>query len=80
MCYSKTPFAEVQMFPKLQAIVNPYHEIEYPETIDPAAIDAMKLCLRRKPEERAPIVGKNGLLNEHWFLNSCSSKVIDNQG
>lgn len=70
MCYSKTPFADLQMFPKLQAIVNPNHIIEYPETIDPAAIDAMKLCLKRKPEERAPIVGKNGLLNEHWFLNS----------
>mmetsp|Transcript_3140 Transcript_3140/g.5838 ORF Transcript_3140/g.5838 Transcript_3140/m.5838 type:complete len:891 (+) Transcript_3140:102-2774(+) len=79
MCYSKTPFADLQMFPKLQAIVNPNHEIEYPETIDPAAIDAMKLCLKRKPEERAPIVGKYGLLNEHWFLNSCSSTLNVNQ-
>jgi len=69
MCYSKTPFADLLMFPKLQAIVNPKHEIEFPATIDEAAIDAMKLCLRRKPEDRAPIVGENGLLNKHRFLN-----------
>jgi len=69
MCYSKTPFADLLMFPKLQAIVNPNHEIEFPDTIDEAAVDAMKLCLRRKPEERAPIVGDNGLLNKHRFLN-----------
>lgn len=73
MCYSKTPFADLTMFPKLQAIVNPNHEIEFPNSIDKAAIDAIKLCLKRKPEDRAPIVGKNGLLNGHWFLNSDSS-------
>lgn len=70
MCYSKTPFADLTMFPKLQAIVNPNHEIEFPATIDKAAIDAMKLCLKRNPQDRSPIVGENGLLNEHKFLNS----------
>jgi serine/threonine-protein kinase TTK/MPS1 len=74
MCYSKTPFADLLMFPKLQAIVNPKHEIEFPNTIDEAAVDAMKLCLRRKPEERAPIVGENGLLNNHRFLNSSNTR------
>ena len=53
--------------------INPNHEIEFPNSIDKAAIDAIKLCLKRKPEDRAPIVGKNGLLNGHWFLNSDSS-------
>jgi len=70
MCYGRTPFAELHMIQKLQAIVNPSHRIKFPETIDDAAIDAMKLCLKRIPEERPPIIGKNGLLNEHWFLNS----------
>lgn len=69
MCYSKTPFADLQLFPKLQAIVDPNYEIEFPETVDSLAIDAIKQCLRRKPEERAPIVGENGLLNVHKFLN-----------
>lgn len=71
MCYGKTPFAHIHsMFPKLQAIINPSHEIDFPNTISPAAIDAMKVCLKRKPRDRAPIVGENGLLNEHRFLNS----------
>lgn len=70
MCYGKTPFADLNMFQKLQAIVDPKHEILFPSTVDSAAIDAMKLCLKRKPEDRAQIVGKNGLLNEHHFLHS----------
>jgi len=74
MCYGHTPFAHIHnMIAKLQAIINPSHEIEFPETISPAAIDAIKLCLRRKPEERAPIIGSRGLLNEHWFLH-CDKK------
>ena len=70
MCYGRTPFAELRVIQKLQAIVNPNHEISFPDTVDEAAVDAIKLCLRRKAEDRAPIVGKNGLLNEHWFLHS----------
>ena len=71
MCYGRPPFKDIdRMIPKLQAIINPSHEIDFPDTIDLAAIDAMKLCLKRKPEDRAPIVGTNGLLNEHSFLRS----------
>jgi len=70
MCYGRTPFAELHIIQKLQAIVNPNHKIKYPDTIDEAAIDAIQLCLRRTPESRAPIIGKNGLLNEHVFLHS----------
>lgn len=69
MCYGRTPFAELRVIQKLQAIVNPNHQIAFPDTVDEAAIDAIKLCLRRRAEDRAPIVGKNGLLNEHWFLH-----------
>jgi hypothetical protein len=71
MCYGKTPFADIHsMFPKLQAIISSSHKIEYPDTIELAAIDAMKQCLQRKPEDRAPIVGSNGLLNRHCFLHA----------
>lgn len=70
MVYGKTPFADLHMIPKLQAIVNPSHKIAYPPTVDEAAIDAIQCCLRRKPQDRAPIVGTDGLLNEHHFLNS----------
>ena len=71
MCYGKTPFADIHsMIPKLQAIINPQHKIKFPNNITAAAIDAMQLCLERRPEDRSPIVGKNGLLNEHWFLHS----------
>ena len=69
MVYGRTPFAELHMIPKLQAIINPNHKIKYGPAQDEAAIDAMKQCLQRKPDDRPPIVGKGGLLNEHWFLH-----------
>lgn len=56
------------------AITSPKHIIEFPDDVDAAAIDAMKLCLERNPKLRATIVGKNGLLNEHVFLHSRSSR------
>jgi serine/threonine-protein kinase TTK/MPS1 len=68
MIYGRTPFAELQMFPKLQAIVNPNYKITYPPS-DEAAIDAMKRCLQREPSDRAQIIGRNGLLSEHPFLH-----------
>ena len=70
MVYGQTPFAQLHMIPKLQAIVNHNHKIPFPDHADEAAIDAMQQCLRRKADERPPIVGKDGLLNEHYFLNS----------
>jgi hypothetical protein len=74
MVYGKTPFADLHMIPKLQAIVNPDYKIAYPPTVDEAAIDAIQWCLHRKPQDRASIIGKNGLLNEHRFLNSQRDK------
>ena len=53
-----------------QAITNTNHEIHFPnDGVDESAIDAMKLCLQRNPKQRPPIIGKNGLLNEHQFLH-----------
>ena len=69
MVYGQTPFAELHMIAKLQAIVNPNHRIEFGPTEDPAAVDAIRQCLQRNPDDRPPIVGKGGLLNEHIFLH-----------
>jgi hypothetical protein len=69
MVYGKTPFANLHLIQKLQAITNPRYVIEFPSGGDEAAVDAMHLCLRREPEKRPPIVGPGGLLNEHWFLH-----------
>jgi len=69
MVYGKTPFAELHMIQKLQAIINPNHKICYPGNVDVHAVDAIQRCLQRKPEDRPPIVGAGGLLNEHDFLN-----------
>lgn len=70
MVYGQTPFADLHMIPKLQAIVNPNYKIRFPENADEAAVDAIQQCLRRQAEDRPPIVGNHGLLNEHHFLNS----------
>ena len=70
MVYGKTPFADCHGIPqKVLAITNVNHEIPYPGGVDESAIDAMKQCLQRNPKLRPPIVGKNGLLNEHYFLH-----------
>jgi len=72
MVYGRTPFADLHFIQKLQAIVNPNYKIKFPTggSVESAAIDAMKGCLCRSPEDRLPIVGENGLLNKHSFLNS----------
>ena len=71
MVYGRTPFASIQnMFQKLAAIANPNYQIVFPVNVDDAAEDAMRQCLQRNPDSRPPIVGKDGLLNEHRFLHS----------
>ena len=70
MAYGRTPFASLHMIQKMQAIVNPQHKIDFPNTVDKDAINTMQQCLQRKAQDRPPIVGKNGLLNDDCFLNS----------
>lgn len=75
MIYGTTPFAHLTMvYTKCRAIVNPDHEIMFPGDVDEAAMDAMKQCLQRDPKARPPIVGSNGLLDEHPFLHGPSRK------
>ena len=75
MVYGKTPFADCHGIPqKVLAITSVNHEIRFPaDGVDESAIDAMKVCLERNPKHRPPIVGKDGLLNEHCFLHSAKS-------
>jgi len=75
MVYGKTPFANLHMVQKLQAIINPAHKIQFPYIPDEAAINAIQLCLRRQAEARPQIMGKNGLLNSHYFLHSNHTKI-----
>ena len=71
MVYGKTPFAHCHGIPqKVLDITNVNHVIDFPDHVDSSAIDAMKLCLQRNTKLRATIIGKNGLLNEHYFLHS----------
>jgi len=71
MVYGKTPFADCHGIPqKVLAITNTNHKIHFPsDGVDESAIDAMQSCLQRNPKQRPPIIGKNGLLNEHQFLH-----------
>jgi len=73
MVYGRTPFAHLQMIQKMQAIVNPNYKIKFPNTVDDAAIDAMRLCLQRDPAQRPPIISQDetekGLLSHHQFLH-----------
>ena len=73
MVYVQTPFANLLTIQIMQVILNPEHKINCPENScimsDKAVIDATQLCLLRNPAKRPPIVGVNGLLNGHCFLN-----------
>jgi hypothetical protein len=74
MVYGKTPFANLHFIQKLQAIVNPNHEIAFSKDVNEAAVDTIKQCLRRNPDERPPIMGKDGLLDKHRFLHGGKSE------
>ena len=70
MVYGKTPFAELGLVHKLQAIVSDEYQISYPQVDSKYsnAIDVIKLCLQRDAKLRPSITGSNGLL-EHCFLH-----------
>ena len=84
MLYGHTPFSEIKnTIRKCHAIINPNHKIQYPEDADPWAVDAVKSCLKRSPQDRLPIVASSssqndsgqlgggiGLLCSHPFLHA----------
>ena len=66
MVYGFAPFASIQgEIPKLQAIVNPKHEIPFPPVSNTRLMEVMKSCLLRDPSRRPTIQA----LLEHDFLH-----------
>lgn len=70
MIYGRTPFADLGLVHKLQAIVSDEVEISYPPVPKKyqAALDVVQLCLQRDPKLRPTITGEKGLL-QHIFLH-----------
>jgi serine/threonine protein kinase len=69
MAYGKTPFADLSLIHKLQAICDSRYSIAYPPMPidDPELLDVLHACLNREPSKRLPIGGAAGLLS-HPFL------------
>jgi serine/threonine-protein kinase TTK/MPS1 len=67
MAYGKTPFADLPIWQKLQAIIDDKYEITFPALRDPALASLLRACLSRKPEQRPTIDGPSGMLS-HAFL------------
>uniref|UniRef100_A0A674DLL6 Ttk protein kinase n=1 Tax=Salmo trutta TaxID=8032 RepID=A0A674DLL6_SALTR len=56
MTYGKTPFQTItNQITKLHAIIDPTHEIEFPDIAEKDLLDVLKRCLVRNPRERISI-------------------------
>ncbi|KAL0984672.1 hypothetical protein UPYG_G00145020 [Umbra pygmaea] len=65
MTYGKTPFQNItNQIVKLHAIIDPSHEIEFPDIAEKDLLDVLKRCLVRNPRERISIAE----LLEHSYL------------
>jgi len=73
MVYGRTPFQHITNHViKLQCIMDPSHEIEFPDIKDKHLLDVMKGCLRRNPKERYNIPH----LLAHPFIYSSSHNPL----
>ncbi|CAJ1061976.1 dual specificity protein kinase Ttk [Xyrichtys novacula] len=65
MTYGKTPFQSItNQIAKLHAIIDPSHNIEFPDIAEKDLLDVLKRCLVRNPKERISIAE----LLEHPYL------------
>ncbi|KAI1885564.1 hypothetical protein AGOR_G00205100 [Albula goreensis] len=56
MTYGKTPFQKItNQFTKMHAIIDPSHEIDFPEIPEKDLLDVLKRCLVRNPKQRISI-------------------------
>ncbi|XP_044529921.1 dual specificity protein kinase TTK [Gracilinanus agilis] len=56
MTYGKTPFQHIiNQITKLHAIIDPNHEIEFPEIAEKDLQDVLKCCLIRDPKQRISV-------------------------
>uniref|UniRef100_A0A3P9AIG6 Protein kinase domain-containing protein n=1 Tax=Esox lucius TaxID=8010 RepID=A0A3P9AIG6_ESOLU len=71
MTYGKTPFQTItNQVVKLQAIIDPSQEIEFPDIAEKDLLDVLKRCLVRNPKERISIAE----LLEHSYLRIQSQQ------
>jgi serine/threonine protein kinase len=78
MVYGKTPFGDLHLYAKLQAITDARHAIATPANTPlatPDALDCVRGCLEREPSQRLEI---SSLLC-HAFLDPRSSKITSAQ-
>ena len=78
MVYGKTPFGDLHLYAKLQAITDARHAIQTPANTPlatPDAVDCVRGCLEREPSQRLEI---SSLLC-HAFLDPRSSKITSAQ-
>jgi len=78
MVYGKTPFGDLHLYAKLQAITDSRHAISTPANTPlatPDALDCVRGCLEREPSQRLEI---SSLLC-HAFLDPRSSKITSAQ-
>ncbi|TTA40556.1 Dual specificity protein kinase Ttk [Bagarius yarrelli] len=72
MTYGKTPFQNItNQISKIHAIIDPSHEIDFPDIPEKDLLDVLKRCLVRNPKERISIVE---LLN-HSYLQLQPQKA-----
>uniref|UniRef100_A0AAR2JE65 Protein kinase domain-containing protein n=1 Tax=Pygocentrus nattereri TaxID=42514 RepID=A0AAR2JE65_PYGNA len=65
MTYGKTPFQHItNQITKLHAIIDPSHEIDFPDIPEKDLLDVLKRCLIRNPKERISIAD----LLDHPYL------------
>ncbi|XP_060725834.1 dual specificity protein kinase Ttk [Tachysurus vachellii] len=56
MTYGKTPFQNItNQITKIHAIIDPSHEIDFPDIPEKDLVDVLKRCLVRNPKERISI-------------------------
>ncbi|XP_064804844.1 dual specificity protein kinase Ttk-like isoform X2 [Oncorhynchus masou masou] len=71
MTYGKTPFQTItNQITKLHAIIDPTHEMEFPDIAEKDLLDVLKRCLVRNPRERISIAE----LLEHPYLKLQSQQ------
>ena len=78
MVYGKTPFGDLHLYAKLQAITDARHAISTPANTPlatPDALDCVRGCLEREPSQRLEI----SALLCHAFLDPRSSKITSAQ-
>jgi len=69
IAYGRTPFGELHIIQKLQAITSEDYQIEFPPLADQSMREVLVNCLQRNPKKRPPISEKNGLLRHPYLCN-----------